>query len=81
MCDAKYKVPTAADHYQMQTYLKRFGLRTGILLCPNFEGERVEERVFQTPDDTSIREVYLPMEDLDITEDFLGTLVEKYSAP
>jgi 5-methylcytosine-specific restriction endonuclease McrBC regulatory subunit McrC len=75
ICDAKYKAPSAADHYQMQTYLRRFGLRTGILLCPNFEGPKVEERVFEAPDGTIVREIYLPMGDLDITEEFLGTLV------
>tara|TARA_R110002049_G_scaffold309095_2_gene516833 strand:- start:2156 stop:3361 length:1206 start_codon:yes stop_codon:yes gene_type:complete len=79
LCDAKYKSPTSADHYQMQTYLKRFDLRSGILLCPNFGSEKVDERQFQTPEKTIVREVYLPMHDLIATEQYLSSIIQKFS--
>ncbi|MEP1537970.1 MAG: hypothetical protein ABJQ34_03980 [Paracoccaceae bacterium] len=79
LCDAKYKTPTSADHYQMQTYLKRLGLNSGILLCPNFDGATVELREFRSPDSTVVREIYLPMQKLDLTEAYLGTLIQKFS--
>ncbi|MDA8648021.1 McrC family protein, partial [Rhodobacteraceae bacterium] len=79
LCDAKYKIPTAADHYQMHTYLRRFRVKSGLLLCPNFESNHVEENVLQSPDGACVREIYLPMGDLEMAEDCLVNLVERYS--
>lgn len=79
LCDAKYKIPTAADHYQMHTYLRSFKVKSGLLLCPNFESNHVEEKVFQSPDGSSVREIYLPMGDMEMAEDCLVNLVDKYS--
>ncbi len=77
IADAKYKVPTADDHYQMNTYLAVNGVSRGLLLSPLFEGNNVVIREFSTADKVVVREVYLPMTNLKITEEFLGTVIGK----
>jgi McrBC 5-methylcytosine restriction system component. len=79
IADAKYKKPTAGDHYQMAAYLAANGVSRGILLAPLFSGEEVVVREFATPDRTVVREVYLPMNDLDTTEEVLSSVVERFS--
>lgn len=79
IADAKYKKPTSLDHYQMHTYLVANGLKQGLLLAPLYEGNDVVIREYATTQKILIREIYLPMGDLDITEKFLQTVIEKYS--
>ena len=76
IADAKYKQPTSNDHYQMHTYLAINGIKRGIILAPLYEGNKVVTREYSTADKTVVREVYLPMGDLMLTEQFLGKIVE-----
>jgi len=77
--DAKYKKPTAGDHYQINTYLSVNQVKRGILLAPRFEGNDILIREYCTHEKNVIREVYLPMNSLDITESFLDSVVEKFA--
>ena len=79
IADAKYKTPTAGDHYQLHTYLKANGIKRGILLAPLYEGSKVLVKEYATADKVVVREVFLPMEDLNTTEAFLRTLIERFS--
>lgn len=79
IADAKYKQPTAGDHYQMYTYLTLNGVKRGLLLAPLYDGNEVIIREYATPDKTIVREAYLPMGNLSVTEAFLGTVVGLYS--
>jgi 5-methylcytosine-specific restriction endonuclease McrBC regulatory subunit McrC len=76
IADAKYKRPTAGDHYQMHTYLAVHVVKRGLLLAPLYDGNEVVVREYSTTDKTVVREVYLPMGDLKVTEAFLGTVIE-----
>lgn len=76
IADAKYKQPTAGDHYQMHTYLAVNGIKRGLLLAPLYDGNKVVVREYSTTNKTVVREVYLPMGDLMLTEEFLGTVIE-----
>ena len=77
--DAKYKEPTAGDHYQMHTYLVVTGVTRGLLLAPLFQGDEVVVREYSTADKLVVREVYLPMSNLTVTEEFLGAVIERFS--
>jgi 5-methylcytosine-specific restriction endonuclease McrBC regulatory subunit McrC len=79
IADAKYKLPTAADHYQMHTYLAAHGVKRGLLLAPLYEGEEVLTREYATSDRTVVREIFLPMNDLDTTEEYLGKMIERFA--
>jgi len=79
IADAKYKVPTAGDHYQMHTYLAAHGVKRGLLLAPLFNGDEVAIREYSTADKTVIREAYLPMSNLPIIEEFLGSVIERFA--
>lgn len=79
IADAKYKRPTSSDHYQMNSYLSTFGISSGVLLAPLYQGSEVVTKDYATGRGAFVREVYLPMDDLRATEAFLGTLVERYS--
>lgn len=80
VADAKYKSPTGPDHYQMYVYLKRYSATCGVLICPNFDSSDVRVREYLTPDKLVIRELHVPMDDLDRTEATLGSLVRDYSS-
>ena len=78
ICDAKYKSPGGPDHYQMLAYLMRYRLREGLLLCPSADGNEVVERDYMTPDGLVVREIELPIGNIDVTEAFLGSIVQKF---
>jgi 5-methylcytosine-specific restriction endonuclease McrBC regulatory subunit McrC len=80
IADAKYKVPTAADHYQMAAYLAVNRVSHGLLLSPHFGGDTVVVREYATSGKVVVREAYLPMEDLEATEKFLGTVIERFAS-
>lgn len=80
VADAKYKSPTGPDHYQMYVYLKRYSAKCGVLICPNFDSTEVRVREYLTPDKLVIRELHVPMDDLDRTEATLASLVRDYSS-
>jgi 5-methylcytosine-specific restriction enzyme subunit McrC len=75
IADAKYKQPDAGDHYQMQSYIRVYGLKTGTIIYPAFEGEGVIKRR-TTPDGLEVIEVGIPLSDLDATQRMLATLNE-----
>ena len=79
VADAKYKTPSAGDHYQMNTYLHVFDLKRGLLISPLFEGTQKSVREYRTAGGVVIRELFLPMKDLKATEEILGSLVDHYS--
>jgi hypothetical protein len=63
IADAKYKKPTAADHYQMASYLAAHRIKRGALIAPLFSGKIPVVKEFSTPEKTIVREIYLPMDD------------------
>jgi 5-methylcytosine-specific restriction endonuclease McrBC regulatory subunit McrC len=79
IADVKYKKPTAADHYQISAYLSAYKLNRGLLLAPLFSGNSITVKEFVTWDKVVVREIYLPMSDLDATEEVLASLIERYS--
>lgn len=78
IADVKYKVPTSGDHYQINTYLNVNKVEFGFLISPLFNGEDIEIKEYITSNKIIIREVYLPMENLIVTEKFLGTMIKNY---
>jgi 5-methylcytosine-specific restriction enzyme subunit McrC len=79
IADAKYKKPTASDHYQMSSYLAAHNLKRGVLIAPLFSGASVVIKEYSTPNKLVVRELFLPMNDLDATEEALSSLVEDFS--
>jgi 5-methylcytosine-specific restriction endonuclease McrBC regulatory subunit McrC len=79
IADAKYKKPNAGDHYQMSAYLAAHSLKRGILIAPLFTGESMVVKEYSTPDKTVVYELFLPMNDLDVAEEGLSSLVERFS--
>lgn len=77
--DAKYKKPTASDHYQLYAYLAASRTSRGVLLAPLYEGSELEIREYSTGDNMVVREVFLPMTNLRVTEAFLGQVVQKFA--
>lgn len=73
--DAKYKKPTIDDHYQINTYLSVLGLSKGILIAPEFEGDNVEVKEFLTPDRKVVIEAYIPMQHLEVAENYLRNIL------
>ncbi|MDF1629101.1 MAG: hypothetical protein P1U78_04815 [Alcanivoracaceae bacterium] len=74
IADAKYKIPSASDHYQMHAYLSANNLTKGVILAPLFDGELPIVREYITPDRVIVIEALLPMHNLDVVEEFLSTL-------
>jgi 5-methylcytosine-specific restriction enzyme subunit McrC len=74
--DAKYKIPDAKDHYQILSYMRSYGLTTGVLFAPSFseKEEVISER--KTQQGEKVIEMYLPLSNLDTTETLLGQLHE-----
>lgn len=72
--DAKYKIPDAKDHYQMQCYIRAYGLDTGVMFSPNFLGKEPIILLRTTHDGLKIWEIQLPLADLDSTEKTLEEL-------
>jgi hypothetical protein len=52
----------------------------GLLLSPHFGGDAVVVREYATSGKVVVREAYLPMEDLEATEKFLGTVIERFAS-
>ena len=80
IADAKYKAPTINDHYQMAVYLAANQVKRGLLLAPLFEGDEVIVQEYSTWDKVVIREVYLPLTNLQATEDYLSTVVKRFAS-
>lgn len=77
IADAKYKTPTADDHYQLHAYLNADGSKCGVLLSPAFASNEVEVRDFITPKGRVVYEISLPMDNLQKTEDFLSSIISR----
>lgn len=75
VADAKYKSPTASDHYQINAYLQSMGISTGVLISPSFENLSVKTKERVTPHGNIVWEVYLPLHDLSSTENYLARLL------
>uniref|UniRef100_B8DPA2 McrBC 5-methylcytosine restriction system component-like protein n=1 Tax=Nitratidesulfovibrio vulgaris (strain DSM 19637 / Miyazaki F) TaxID=883 RepID=B8DPA2_NITV9 len=75
IADAKYKKPTISDHYQLYTYLSVLGAKRGALIAPSFTGFDIETKEFQTPSQHTITEIYLPMQNIDLAENFLKNIL------
>lgn len=74
--DAKYKLPDAKDHYQILSYMRSYGLSTGVIFAPNFSENHPVVSEKKTLRGERVFEIYLPLSDLDTTEKFLGQLQE-----
>jgi 5-methylcytosine-specific restriction endonuclease McrBC regulatory subunit McrC len=79
IADAKYKKPTAADHYQMAAYLAAHGVSRGLLLAPLFSGDDLVIKEYATDGKIIVREVYLPMHNLPAVEETLSSILEVFS--
>jgi len=80
IADAKYKAPSATDHYQLVTYMMSYNATRGLLLSPSIDGSTLEVREYQvaaTPNKV-VYEVYLPIRDLNLTETYLRKVVEHF---
>lgn len=76
LADAKYKEPSSDDHYQMACYLERFGIDTGILLCPaRGEGSSETDATHRQYNQRVTRVVRLPLTDLARCEEILTSLL------
>lgn len=82
IADAKYKVPVASDHYQLITYLAAYQAKRGLLLAPAFGGTSLDIREYEvaTHPRAVVREIYLPMQDLNVTEMCLREVVERFAS-
>ena len=69
--DAKYKTPSAADHYQMQAYLNAYGLKNGVLGAPSSDGSEPRSYERMTPHGLIVHELEISLEDLEATEAYL----------
>jgi len=72
--DAKYKSPTSGDHYQALAYLRAFDCDAATLLSPANHGQGLAIKSYSTLDGKTVREVFLPIGDIQTTENFLGEL-------
>lgn len=79
IADAKYKSPSANDHYQMVAYLQTKGVKSGVLIAPLLNGTEPVIKEYLTPTGLKVRELYLPMANLPLVEDLLGQVVDLYS--
>ncbi|WP_243286899.1 McrC family protein [Geothrix terrae] len=79
IADAKYKEPTIDDHYQMHAYLTSNNLKRGLILAPLYTGGSVVSREYITPQGILVTTVFLPMSNLSVTEEYLGTVVERFA--
>ncbi|MEQ5815180.1 hypothetical protein J3362_06675 [Marinobacter sp. NFXS11] len=79
LIDAKYKTPTSSDHYQLQAYLNNYKLGSGLLISPNMESDEVKVKEYMTPSGIVVREIYIPLGNLMITEAFLGSVIQKFA--
>jgi 5-methylcytosine-specific restriction endonuclease McrBC regulatory subunit McrC len=77
IADVKYKTPDSSDHYQLITYMTRFGARVGALLSAASGSEVVQKREHQMDGGVRVWVVYLPMGNLEATEEFLASLIER----
>ena len=70
LADAKYKEADSKDHYQLFTYLTNYGVTNGFFVSPVFGP--ASEKPLNTLSGKIVRTLYLPLDDLDQTEIFLG---------
>lgn len=77
IADAKYKAAaSAADHYQLNTYLAINKIKRGLILAPGFDTTKILLKEYMTDNKTVVREAYLPVRDLAATEAFLRKVVD-----
>lgn len=76
IADAKYKIPSAADHYQLAVYMHEFDLQTGFLIAPDFDISESRHVEFVRTDRRVVNEIYLPMNDLMAAEHMLKSLIK-----
>lgn len=74
--DAKYKKPSASDHYQLIVYLAEHRVNKGVLISPNFHSDEVEIINYKSESGFLVKEIYLPMSNLKRSEEFLTNLIE-----
>jgi 5-methylcytosine-specific restriction endonuclease McrBC regulatory subunit McrC len=82
IADAKYKVPDSKDHYQIICYLNRYKVRTGVIFMPCFADEDSVSPMVRhiTPDGTTVWEVALPLDDLQVTESILADTLKRFAS-
>lgn len=77
IADAKYKEPSADDHYQMLAYLSTTGVDRGVLVTPHGSEGRVRIRRHTTPSQLTTVVAGLPMDDLAEAEAFLRDILDR----
>jgi 5-methylcytosine-specific restriction endonuclease McrBC regulatory subunit McrC len=77
IADAKYKEPSADDHYQMLAYLSTTGVSRGVLVTPYGREGKVQLRRRTTPSQLTTVVAGLPMDDLAEAEAFLRDILDR----
>lgn len=77
VADAKYKEPSADDHYQMLAYLSTTGVSRGVLVTPYGREGKVQLRRLTTSGRLTTTVVGLPMDDLSEAESFLRDILNR----
>lgn len=77
IADAKYKEPTADDHYQMLAYLNTTSATRGVLVTPYGHDGEVQLRRRTTPSRLTTVVAGLPMDDLSASEAFLRDILDR----
>ena len=62
----------------MLAYLATYQFNKGLLIAPLFSGDEPIVKEYVTPKKTSVKEIYLPMNDLNLTESLLSSLLEQF---
>lgn len=79
LLDAKYKLPSSGDHYQMHAYLGRFGLARGVLISPELNESDPQIKHFRQPDGFEVVEIRVKLSDLDAVEAMLEAVVNRFA--
>lgn len=77
LADAKYKVPDAKDHYQLQAYMKAYEATTGVFFTPAYGEDSFLIRQYTPVAGGKVYEVRLSLSDLEATENFLGRILQE----
>lgn len=76
--DAKYKNPSADDHYQMVMYLTALNVDRGVLVTPHGGESDAVVTKYQTPSGLRIYELGLPLAVLPTCEELLTAVLSDY---
>lgn len=74
--DAKYKLPTSGDHYQMTSYIHNFGVSKGALFRPAYSGESSGVEKFKSVSGMQVDVLKLDLMNFNETLNDIGSYVK-----